>query len=151
MRERRAWTDWIPTSSRSSCQSRSAILRVRVPFFQICRPSKFCCAEMVFPQPARTPALHSCVRRRRMCRQPGSQYAHTPPCRTSGIVTPSARLLALTIHEYLLRVRSSRPARLFSFGLLDGPQVRLRRPYLREAPAGFSLERLATAFMNNPG
>jgi hypothetical protein len=48
-------------------------------------------------------------------------------------------------------VRSSRPAGLFSFGLLDGPQVRLRRPYLREAPAGFGLERLATAFINNPG
>jgi hypothetical protein len=48
-------------------------------------------------------------------------------------------------------VRSSRPAELFSFGLLDGLQVRLRRPYLREAPAGFGLERLATAFMNNPG
>ena len=48
-------------------------------------------------------------------------------------------------------VRSSRPAGLFSFGLLDGLPVRLRRPYLREAPAGFGLERLATAFMNNPG
>jgi len=48
-------------------------------------------------------------------------------------------------------VRSSRPARLFSFGLLDGLQVRLRRPYLREASARFGLERLATAFMNNPG
>ena len=48
-------------------------------------------------------------------------------------------------------VRSSCPARLFSFGLLNGLQVRLRRPYLREAPAGFGLERLATAFMNNPG
>jgi|GEM_PF-844159 len=48
-------------------------------------------------------------------------------------------------------VRSSRPAGLFSFGLLDGLQVRLRRPYLREAPAGFGLKRLATAFMNNPG
>jgi hypothetical protein len=48
-------------------------------------------------------------------------------------------------------VRPSRPAGLFSFGLLDGLQVRLRRPYLREAPAGFGLERLATAFINNPG
>ena len=47
-------------------------------------------------------------------------------------------------------VRSSRPAGLFSFGLLDGLHVRLRRPYLREVPAGFGLERLATAFMNNP-
>jgi hypothetical protein len=47
--------------------------------------------------------------------------------------------------------RSSRPAGLLSCGLLDGLQVRLRRPYLREAPAGFGLERLATAFMNNPG
>jgi len=48
--------------------------------------------------------------------------------------------------------RSSRPARLFSFGLLDVPQgVRLRRPHLREATAGFGLSRLATAFLNNPG
>jgi hypothetical protein len=42
------------------------------------------------------------------------------------------------------------PGGLFSFGLLDGLSVRLRRPYLREAPAGFGLERLAMAFMNNP-
>ena len=48
-------------------------------------------------------------------------------------------------------VRSFRPAGLFSFSLLDGLQVRLRRPHLREAPAGFGLERLAMAFMNNPG
>ena len=48
-------------------------------------------------------------------------------------------------------VRSSRPAGLFSFGLLDGLHVRPRQPYLREAMAGFGLERLATAFMNNPG
>ena len=48
-------------------------------------------------------------------------------------------------------VRSSRPAWLFSFGLLDGLSVRTRRPYLREASAGFGLKRLATAFMNNPG
>ena len=48
-------------------------------------------------------------------------------------------------------VRSSRLAGLFSCGLLDGLSVRLRRPYLREAPAGFGLERLATVFMNNPG
>ncbi len=46
--------------------------------------------------------------------------------------------------------RSSRPAGLFSFGLLDGQQVRLRRPYLRGAPAGFGLSRFATSFMNNP-
>jgi hypothetical protein len=45
----------------------------------------------------------------------------------------------------------SRPAGLFSFGLLDGLQVRLRRPYVREASAGFGLERLATAFMNSLG
>jgi len=48
-------------------------------------------------------------------------------------------------------VRSSRSARLFSFGLLDGLSVRLCRPHLGEAPAGFGLEQLATAFMNNPG
>jgi len=48
-------------------------------------------------------------------------------------------------------VRSSWPAGLFSFGLLDGLSVRLRRPCVREAPASFGLERLATAFMNNPG
>ncbi len=48
-------------------------------------------------------------------------------------------------------LRSSRPAGLFSFGLLGGLHVRLRRLYLREAQAGFGLERLATAFMNNQG
>ena len=48
-------------------------------------------------------------------------------------------------------VRSSRPAGLFSFGFLDGLPVRLCRPYLREVSAGFGLERLATAFVNNPG
>lgn len=49
-------------------------------------------------------------------------------------------------------IRSSRPAQLFSFGLLDVLQgVRLRRPHLREASAGFGLGRLATAFMKNPG
>jgi hypothetical protein len=47
--------------------------------------------------------------------------------------------------------RSICPARLFSFGLRDGPQVRLRRPQLREAAAGFGLSRFATAFTNNPG
>jgi hypothetical protein len=47
--------------------------------------------------------------------------------------------------------RSSRSAGLFSFSLLDGLHVRLCRPYVREAPAGFGLERLATAFMNHPG
>ena len=47
--------------------------------------------------------------------------------------------------------RSSHPAGLFSFGLLAGLQVRLRRPHVREAPAGVGLKRLATAFMNNPG
>jgi hypothetical protein len=47
--------------------------------------------------------------------------------------------------------RSSHPAGLFSFGLLDGPQVRLRRPHLRQVPAGFGLRRFATAFMNKPG
>jgi hypothetical protein len=48
-------------------------------------------------------------------------------------------------------VRSSRPARLFSFGLLDALQVRLRRSYVRAALAGFPLERLVIAFMNSPG
>ena len=57
--------------------------------------------------------------------------------------------LARTIHDSF--VRSSRPTGLFSFCLLDGQEVRLRWPYLRETPAGFGLERLATAFMNNPG
>jgi hypothetical protein len=47
--------------------------------------------------------------------------------------------------------RSSCPARLFSFGLLDGPQVRLCRPHLREATPDFGLSRFATTFVNNPG
>ncbi|HEY6289528.1 MAG TPA: hypothetical protein VIW48_08790, partial [Nitrospiraceae bacterium] len=61
----------------------------------------------------------------------------------------SAILSARTIHDCL--VRSSRPTGLFSLGLLTVLQVHLRRPYLREAPVGFGLECLATAFMNNPG
>jgi hypothetical protein len=48
-------------------------------------------------------------------------------------------------------VQPSRPVGLSSFGLLDGLQVRLRRRYLRDTPAGFRLERLATAVMNDPG
>jgi hypothetical protein len=48
--------------------------------------------------------------------------------------------------------RSSRPAGLFSVGLLNVPLwVRLRRPSLREAPAAFGLSRLATAFIDSPG
>ena len=47
-------------------------------------------------------------------------------------------------------VRSSRPARTFSFGLLDGLRVRPRRPRLREATADFGLKPLAPAFMSNP-
>ena len=48
-------------------------------------------------------------------------------------------------------VRFCLPARLFSFGFLDGLPVRLRRPHVRAASAGFCLERLATVFMNSPG
>src|SRR5688500_9503615 len=44
--------------------------------------------------------------------------------------------LARIIHEYLLQQPIPSPARLFSFGLLDGPQVRLCRPHLREATLG---------------
>jgi hypothetical protein len=69
-------------------------------------------------------------------------------------------------------VRSCLPARLFSFSrpaasparrraqtwrslvitpcALDELQIRLRRPYVREASAGFRLERLATTSINNP-
>jgi hypothetical protein len=47
-------------------------------------------------------------------------------------------------------VRFSRPARLFPIGSPDGLRVRLRRSHQRSASADFRLERLATAFMNNP-
>jgi len=47
--------------------------------------------------------------------------------------------------------RSSRPAKLFSFSLLDSLPGCLCRLHLREAPAGVGLSRLVTAFMNNPG
>ena len=48
-------------------------------------------------------------------------------------------------------VRCSHSAGQFSFSLLDELSVRLRRPRLREAPAGFGLEHLATTCMKNPG
>jgi hypothetical protein len=65
--------------------------------------------------------------------------------------TGDGRCLARTIHEYLLRRPILSPGGAF----LVRPPRRTgstpRQPYLREAPAGFGLERLATAFMNNPG
>ena len=61
-------------------------------------------------------------------------------------------MLARTIHESLLRRPILSPGGAF---LVRSPRrtarVRLRRSHLREAPAGFGLSRLATAFMNNPG
>ena len=48
-------------------------------------------------------------------------------------------------------VQSSRPPGCFSFGLLNGLPIRLRRPSLPEASAGFGLKGLALAFTNNPG
>ncbi len=48
-------------------------------------------------------------------------------------------------------VRCSHSAGQFSFSLLDELSVGLRRPRLREAPAGFGLEHLATTCMKNPG
>ncbi len=59
--------------------------------------------------------------------------------------------VARTIHTSLLRRPNLLPAELFSCGRLDVLPVRLRRPHLREVPAGFGLERRATGFMNNPG
>jgi hypothetical protein len=48
--------------------------------------------------------------------------------------------------------RSSRPASLFSLGLLDGPQgMCLGRPCFREVSVGFGLDRLVTTFIKNPG
>ena len=48
-------------------------------------------------------------------------------------------------------VRYSRPAGLFSFTLINGLDVRLRRTRLREATSDFGFGRLAAAFMSNPG
>ena len=85
-------------------------------------------------------------------------HEETPSATVSVILRPSIPKnidgsldQARTIHEYLLRRPIPSPAQLFSFGLLDGQPVRLRWPYLREASAGLGIERLATAFMNNPG
>jgi ATP/maltotriose-dependent transcriptional regulator MalT len=58
--------------------------------------------------------------------------------------------LTRTIHEYLLCRPIFSPRGTFLVQLLDGLQVRLRQPYVREAPAGFGRECLATAFMNTP-
>ena len=72
--------------------------------------------------------------------------------RMAGSSVGSSIALTRIIHEYLLSRLILSPAGLFPFGLLNRLPVRLRRPYLREATAaGFGLDRLATAFMNNPG
>ena len=62
----------------------------------------------------------------------------------------SATSLRLTwiIYEYLLCRPILSPGSVFPVRPSRPLQVRLRRPYLRKAPAGFGL---ATAFMNNPG
>jgi hypothetical protein len=39
---------------------------------------------------------------------------------------------------------------VLSFGPFDSLHLRFRRPYLRDAPAGFGLERLTPAFMSIP-
>ena len=48
-------------------------------------------------------------------------------------------------------IRSFCAAGRFSLGLLDGLRIRLRRPHVRAAPAGFGLKRLAKVVMNIPG
>ena len=67
--------------------------------------------------------------------------------------TRPAAELARTIHEYPLRiVRCSRPAGLVSFGLVtDCKYAILGLSCRKSLGGGFGLERLATAFMNNPG
>jgi hypothetical protein len=59
--------------------------------------------------------------------------------------------LHLELETALLCRPSFSPRGTFLVQLLDGLQVRLRQPYVREAPAGFGREYLATAFMNMPG
>lgn len=48
-------------------------------------------------------------------------------------------------------IRYSRPAGLFSLGLLNVSRIRLRRFRLREALADFGLECLATVWMSHSG
>ena len=54
------------------------------------------------------------------------------------------------MHTYC-GIRYSRPAGLFSLGRLNVSRIRLRRSRLREAPADFGLECLATVCMSHPG
>mgnify|MGYP001611775358 CR=1 len=73
-----------------------------------------------------------------------SQYVETrPPCpffiEVLLLLSDTAHSLTRTIHECLLR----RP-------ILSPGEAVLVRPHVRVASAGFRLERLATAFMNNP-
>ena len=42
------WTEWNPTSLDPSRSSR--LSRLSRPLPQMCRPSKFCCCELIFPQ-----------------------------------------------------------------------------------------------------
>ena len=54
------------------------------------------------------------------------------------------------MHTYC-GIRYSRPAGLVSLGLLNVSRIRLRRSRLREAPADFGLECLATVCLSHPG
>ena len=54
------------------------------------------------------------------------------------------------MHTYC-GIRYSHPAGLFSLGLLNVSRIRLHRSCLREAPADFGLECLATVCLSHPG
>jgi hypothetical protein len=69
--------------------------------------------------------------------------------RRKGIITPAS--LTQTIHEYLLRRPIPSPGGAF---LVRPPRRTASTPtsaLLARSPASFGLERLETAFMNNPG
>jgi hypothetical protein len=59
--------------------------------------------------------------------------------------------LTRTIYEYPLGRPIFSPGGAVLSGLLDELHLRFRPSYVREVPAGVGFERLATAFMNNPG
>ncbi|HKQ34548.1 MAG TPA: hypothetical protein VJT11_04505, partial [Nitrospiraceae bacterium] len=87
----------------------------------------------------------------RLTRNISSRFGSSPAVTTNSVTIKNSPSLVRTIHEYLIQ----RPIVLHGEAFLpQSPRRTAGTPAsatVREATAGFGLERLATVCMNNPG